>query len=266
MGDYPILVMITSTRNPKIQWIKALQTRSRRRKEDGVFVVEGVRLAEEALRSGWQIELGLVSPADDERLQRLIAALQERQIPLEEVSPAVLQAVSDTEAPQEILLVVKHQNLPLPQKLSFVLVVDGLRDPGNLGTILRSAAAAAVDAVLIPPGSVDLTSPKVVRAAMGAHFRLPLVRLNWDEIAQVCRKHRLTVFLADAQGNVAYDQADFRQPFLLIIGGEAEGASPPARSLAHHRVFIPMPGKMESLNAAVSAAILLFEAVRQRNR
>lgn len=258
--------MITSTRNPKIQWIKALQTRPQRRKEEGVFVVEGVRLAEEALRSGWQIQLGLVSPTSDERLQRLIAALQDCQTPLEEVSPAVLRAVSDTESPQEILLVLSHQSLPLPQKLSFVLVVDNLRDPGNLGTILRSAAAAAVDAVLIPPGSVDITSPKVVRAAMGAHFRLPLVRLNWEEIGHVCHEHHLIVFLADAHGQVAYDQADLRQPFLLIIGGEAEGASPSARSLAHQRVFIPMPGRMESLNAAVSAAILLFEAVRQRNR
>lgn len=258
--------MITSTRNPKIQWIKALQTRPQRRKEEGVFIVEGVRLAEEALRSGWQIQLGLVSPTSDKRLQHLITALQTRQIPLDEVSPAVLRAVSDTESPQEILLVVRQQSLPLPQKLSFVLVVDNLRDPGNLGTILRSAAAAAVDAVLIPPGSVDVTSPKVVRAAMGAHFRLPLVRLNWDEIRQICYDHHLMVFLADAHGQIAYDQANFRQPFLLIIGGEAEGASAPARSLARQRVFIPMPGGMESLNAAVSAAILLFEAVRQRNR
>lgn len=256
--------MITSTRNPKIQWIKALQARPRRRKEEGVFIVEGVRLAEEALRSGWEIQLGLFSPTRDERLQRLIAALQEQKTPLEEVSPTVLQAVSDTEAPQEILLVVRQQSLPLPQKLSFVLVVDSLRDPGNLGTILRSAAAAAVEAVLLPPGSVDVTSPKVVRSAMGAHFRLPIVRLNWEEIGQVSREHRLSIFLADAHGQVAYDQADFRQPFLLIIGGEAEGASPTARSLAQQRVFIPMPGRMESLNAAVSAAILLFEAVRQR--
>jgi TrmH family RNA methyltransferase len=258
--------MITSTRNPKIQWIKALQGRPRRRKEAGVFIVEGVRLAEEALASGWPIQLGLFLPSADERLQRLTAALQARQIPLEEVSPTVLQAVSDTETPQEILLVVQQQNLPLPEKLTFVLVIDAVRDPGNLGTILRSAAAAAVDAVLLPPATVDVTSPKVVRAAMGAHFRLPILRLSWDKIGQILQKHLLTVFLADAHGKIAYDQANFRQPFCLIIGNEAQGASAMARSLAAQSVFIPMPGKMESLNAAVSAAILLFEAVRQRNR
>lgn len=258
--------MITSTRNPKIQWIRALQTRSQRRKAEGVFVVEGVRLAEEALQSGWHIQLGLFAHSTDERVQRLIANLAERQIPLEEVTPTVLQAVSDTETPQEILLVVKQQRLPLPARLSFVLVVDALRDPGNLGTILRSAAAAAVEAVILLPTTVDVYSPKVVRAAMGAHFRLPILRLGWEETQQIIQAHGLTVFLADAKGDVAYDRADFCQPLALIIGGEAEGAGAVAHSLAHHRVFIPMPGKTESLNAAVSAAILLFEAVRQRNR
>ncbi|MCX8061405.1 MAG: RNA methyltransferase [Anaerolineales bacterium] len=258
--------MITSTRNPKIQWIRALQTRAQRRKEEGVFVIEGVRLAEEALQSGWQIQLALFTRSTDMRVQNLLANLEERQVLLEEVSPRVLQAVSDTESPQEVLLVVKQQSLSLPPKLSFVLIVDALRDPGNLGTILRSAAAAAVEAVFLPPATVDVYSPKVVRSAMGAHFRLPMMRLSWDEIRQIVEVHHLTVYLADAHGEVAYDQADFRQPFALVMGGEAEGASPIARSIAQHRVFIPMPGKMESLNAAVSAAILIFEAVRQRNR
>ncbi len=256
--------MITSTRNPKIQWVRALQGRARRRKEEGVFIVEGVRLAEEALRSGWQIRLGLFSHSSDERLQRLLNALQTQQVPLEEVRPGVLQAVSDTETPQAILLVVQQQPLPLPQKLSFVLMIDALRDPGNLGTILRSAAAAAVQAVILSPSTVDVYSPKVVRAAMGAHFRLPILYLSWEEIGDLIQAQGLAVFLADAEGDVAYDQANFRQPFLLIIGGEAEGASPMAHALAQQRVFIPMPGEMESLNAAVSAAILLFEAVRQR--
>lgn len=256
--------MITSTHNPKIQWIRALQSRPRRRKEEGVLVVEGVRLAEEALLSGWQIQVGLFTSTTDERVRRLITALEKAQTPLEEVTPAVLRAVSDTESPQEILLVVKQENLPMPQELSMVLVVDGLRDPGNLGTILRSAAAAGVDGVILAPTTVDVTAPKVVRAAMGAHFRLPILRLDWEEIAQLIQQHGLAVFLADAHGAIAYDQADFRQPFSLIIGGEAAGASAQAHTLAHQRVFIPMPGKMESLNAAVSAAILLFEAIRQR--
>lgn len=257
--------MITSPRNPKIQWVKALQARPRRRKEEGVFVVEGVRLAEEALLSKWEIQLGLFTHSPDERVQRLIAALEEEKVPLEEVTPSLMRLVSDTESPQEIILVVKIQDLPLPQELSFVLVVDKLRDPGNLGTILRSAAAAAVHAVILTPETADVYSPKVVRAAMGAHFRLPILSRSWEEIKQIIHDQRLAVFLADAHGGVAYDQANFRQPFLLIIGSEAEGASPTAHSLTQHRVFIPMPGQMESLNAAVSAAILLFEAVRQRN-
>ncbi len=258
--------MITSLHNPKIQWVKALQGRPRRRKEEGLFIVEGVRLAEEALQSGWQIRLGLFTTPQDERGQRLIEALKRRQIPLEEVSPPLLEAVSETETPQAILLVVEQRHLPLPKQLSLVIVLDALRDPGNVGTILRTAAAAAVEAVILAPQTVDLYSPKVVRAAMGAHFRLPILRLSWDEIRRLIQEHRLAVYLADAHGEMAYDRADLRQPFLLIIGGEAEGASRTAQSLAQQRLSIPMPGKMESLNAAVSAAVLLFEAVRQRSR
>ncbi|MCS7247838.1 MAG: RNA methyltransferase [Anaerolineales bacterium] len=258
--------MITSLHNPKVRWIKALQSQPRRRNEEGVFVVEGVRLAEEVLRSGWPVELGLFVPSPDERRRRLVAELCQRGVNLEEVSLSVLRAISETETPQGILLVVKQQSLPLPEKPSFTLLVDSVRDPGNLGSILRTAAAAAVEAVILPPATVDVYSPKVVRAGMGAHFRLPILRLSWEEIERLIQRHCLTVFLAEAQGEVAYDQADFRQPFLLIIGGEAEGASPKARALAHRRVFIPMPGGTESLNAAVSAGILIFEAIRQRTR
>ncbi len=257
--------MISSARNPKVRWVKALQTQPRLRKEEGLFIVEGVRLAEEAFQSGWQIQFGLFTAPQDERTQRLLAALQRQQVQLEEVTPTVLKTVSDTETPQSILLIVKQYCRSLPDELSFVLVVDTMRDPGNLGTLLRSAAAAAVDAVILPPETVDVYSPKVVRAAMGAHFRLPILRMSWNEIVELVERQRLAIYLADAQGDVRYDQANFRQPFVLIIGGEAEGASPTARSLAHQRVSIPMPGKMESLNAAVSGTILLFEAVRQRN-
>jgi TrmH family RNA methyltransferase len=173
-----------------------------------------------------------------------------------------MRAASDTETPQGILAVLTLKELPIPEPLDFALVVDGVRDPGNLGSILRSAAAAAVEAVLLPPGAADPFAPKVVRGGMGAHFRLPIHQLSWDGI--YASLEGLQVFLAAASGELDYFQADFRSPLALVIGSEAQGASSQARQLATAQVYIPMPGGSESLNAAVAAGVLMFEVVRQR--
>jgi TrmH family RNA methyltransferase len=130
--------------------------------------------------------------------------------------------------------------------------------------MLRSAAAAGVDAALVPEGTVDIYAPKVLRAAMGAHFRLPVQALSWEEISDYLLRSGLYVYLADAEAGISYTRADFRLPLALVVGGEAEGASSFAARLATERVHIPMPGGMESLNAAIAAALLLFEVVRQR--
>ena len=256
--------MITSLHNPRVQWVKALQKQSQRRQEEGVLVIEGVRLAEEAMLSGVDIQLAWFIQDVDTRGKQLLEQLRQRDAPLEEVSPAVLKAVSDTETPQGILLVVKQPQLPLPSSLSLVFLPDQIRDPGNLGTMLRTAAAAGVELVVLPPAGVDFTSPKVVRSAMGAHFTVPIRQMTWHEIETLAHHHALQVFLADVSQGLPYTQADFQSPLMLIIGSEASGASPSARTLATQSVFIPMPGKAESLNAAVAAGVLLFEIIRQR--
>jgi TrmH family RNA methyltransferase len=154
--------------------------------------------------------------------------------------------------------------LPIPPSPDFVLIADQIRDPGNLGTLLRTAAAAGVQAVLLAPETTDAFAPKVVRAGMGAHFRLPILSLAWDEI----RSHvaGLQIYLADVQGTISCWEAGFEAPLALIIGGEAEGASAAARTLATQSVFIPMVGSTESLNAGIAGSILLFEVVRQRGK
>ncbi|MBN1146102.1 MAG: RNA methyltransferase [Anaerolineales bacterium] len=239
-----------------------MQSSSRARRQEGVFVVEGVRLAEEALACGWPIELALHSADLDERGQALLDRFAARNVPLEQVAPHVMSAASDTETPQGILVVLQQRPLPLPASLEFVFIPDQMRDPGNLGSMLRSAAAAGLDAALLPPGTVDAFSPKVVRAGMGAHFRLPIHTLGWKQI----RTHleSLQVYLAAAGAGLPYTQADFRRPLALIVGGEASGASAEAQALATTQIHIPMPGGGESLNAAVAAGVLLFEALRQR--
>ncbi|MGB9673952.1 MAG: TrmH family RNA methyltransferase [Anaerolineales bacterium] len=256
--------MITSLHNPRVQWIKALQKQPQRRQEEGVLVIEGVRLAEEAMQAGLELQLAWFLQDLDSRGQRLVEQLRLRDAPLEEVSPAVMKAVSDTETPQGLLLVVKQPHLPIPSSLGLVFLPDQIRDPGNLGTMLRTAAAAGVELVLLPPGSVDVTSPKVVRSAMGAHFTVPMRQMTWQDIETLARNQALQVFLADVNQGIPYTQADFRTPLMLIIGSEASGASSSARALANQSIFIPMPGKAESLNAAVAAGVLLFEIIRQR--
>jgi TrmH family RNA methyltransferase len=257
--------MITSTKNPKIQWVRSLQSRAQVRRAEGAFVVEGVRLVEEALAAGWEARLLLHTEALNERGAAVLAGFAARGAQIEPVAEHVLRAASDTESPQGILAVLPLRALPLPEDLDFVFIPDGVRDPGNLGSMLRTAAAAGTQAVFLPIGTADPYAPKVVRAAMGAHFRLPIAILAWEEIEARLRSAALRVYLAAAGEGVPYFQAEFRDPLALIVGGEAEGAGQAARNLAPARVHIPMPGGGESLNAAAAAAILLFEAARQRN-
>lgn len=259
-----VIELITSNKNPKIQWVRELQGRARARREQGAFVVEGVRLAEEALAAGWAARLVLHTEEINERGRAVVEGFARQGAPVEAVTGPVMHAASDTETPQGLLVVLELRSLPLPEKPDFVFIPDGVRDPGNLGTMLRTAAAAGAGAVLLPPESVDPFAPKVVRAAMGAHFRLPVQPLGWEEIESLLSRHGLNLFLAAAREGVRYDQADFSQPAALLIGGEAEGAGRQAMRLAHSIIHIPMPGGMESLNAAVAAAVLLFEVVRQR--
>jgi len=256
--------MITSLANEKVKYARSLRRRRQRRRE-GRFLVEGIRLLEEAVRAGCIPALLFFQPerAETPQAQAILARLRADAVPCFAVSEPVLRSLSETVTPQGFVAVVPQPQLPAPESPNLVLVLDRLRDPGNLGTILRTAAAAGVDELLLGPGTVDPYNPKVVRAGMGAHFRLPLtIGLNWSQIAE--RLRGLSVWLADARGERVYDGVDWRQPSALIVGGEARGASDEAAALAHGRLRIPMHGGMESLNAAMATAIILFEAVRQR--
>jgi len=256
--------MITSLSNPKVQRVRALQANAKDRREEQAFIIEGVRLAEEALNSNWPAELVLYTEELSERGRAITETFRMRGKEIESVSSKVMRSISDTETPQGILVLLHRRELILATSLDFVLIPDGVRDPGNLGSMLRTAAAAGVQAVFLPPGTVDAYSPKVVRAAMGAHFRLPILEISWQEVKTRLVTDSLDIYLAAMEGGIRYDQADLRHPLALIIGGEASGASPDAERLVGARLHIPMPGGSESLNAAAAAAIILFEIVRQR--
>ncbi len=254
--------MLTSPKNPKIQRIVRLQSQARVRRREGVFVIEGVRLAEEALSAGWQPEFVLYTDDLAARGGGVIREFQARGVVVFSVTPQVMNTITDTQTPQGVLAVLPIPNRDLPSNLSFLIIPDGVRDPGNLGTLLRTALAAGVEAVLLPPGTVDPYAPKIVRAAMGAHFHLPILTCSWDEIRKLTDS--LQVYLAKADAGQSCYDADFSEPLALIIGGEADGPGPQAHTFATASVKIPMPGCTESLNAAVAGAILMFEVTRQR--
>ena len=258
--------MISSAQNPKIKWVRLLQADPQARREAGLFVVEGVRLAEEALATGLPVRLVLHTQDLNPRGQAVVEGFTRRGTSVEAVTEPVMRHASDTQTPQGVLVVLDKLSLPLPLTPTLVLIADGIRDPGNLGSMLRSAAAAGADAVILPPGGVDANAPKVVRAAMGAHFRLPLATLPWDEIASYVKRCGLNTFLADSSAGKSYTQCDLRTGSAIIVGGEAEGAGEAARLLAGERLHIPMAGGVESLNAAAATAVLLFEVNRQRSQ
>ncbi len=255
--------MITSNQNSKVKLIRALLGRSKERLTAGAFVVEGVRLFEEAVKSNWEIQIVLYDDTLNERGNSQIESLKARGVEVEEISPGVMKSLSETETPQGVVAVVIFSSLPIPKSPNFILIPDQIRDPGNLGTLLRSAAAAGVQAVLIPPETTDAFAPKVVRAGMGAHFRLPIRSMDWEDVEKAVKLEGLQVYIADMDGASCWE-TDLRQPVALIIGNEAEGASESARKLATGRISIPMPGEVESLNAGVAGSVLMFEVLRQR--
>ena len=256
--------MITSTHNPKLKLIRALQGRAKERRDAGAFVAEGIRLVEEAYSTNWPFRFVLYDEVLNKRGSSLVENLKSRGVDCEMVSTSLMKSLSETETPQGLLAVLNDSQLPISNSLNFVLIPDQIRDPGNLGTLLRTAAAAGVQAVLLPPETTDAFAPKVVRSGMGAHFRLPIHSMRWEEISQVVKLTGLQVLIADMNGKSCWE-TDLRQPIALIIGGEADGASESARKLASQKISIPMSGKIESLNAGVAGSILMFEVVRQRS-
>jgi len=257
--------VIISTRNSKVQALRSLRQR-RDRLARGWYLAEGVRLVEEALKAGVIPALVLFDPVALTRTERGAALLHELTA-LETgawpATEAVIAVASDTQTPQGVVAA-----LPLPPSHdelapgSLALVLDGVQDPGNLGTILRTAWAAGATGILTTPGTADPFGPKAVRAGMGAHLHLRLLPdQSWDQIVRLAAGR--AVLLASAQGDTRYDAVDWRRPSLLILGGEAHGPAPAAEQLAATRVYIPMRNGVESLNVAVAAAVLLFEYHRQ---
>ncbi|MCL4248085.1 MAG: RNA methyltransferase [Anaerolineae bacterium] len=253
--------MISSPQNDKVKLAYALQTQAKVRRRERKIALEGVRLVGDAIARGRKPEFILYDAQAVD--YGLIADWQNRigAGNLYAAAPDIIQRLSTTEHSQGIIAVLPIPMPDLPRQPRRILILDGVRDPGNMGTILRTAAAAGVQIVVLSPDCVDPYNPKALRGGMGAHFRVPVVEASWQEIAQYCEG--LPVYLAAGDGDTAYDSVDW-SVWVLIIGSEAHGASEPARALATRIIRIPMAAETESINAAAAAAVILFEAARQR--
>lgn len=250
---------ITSKDNPRVKQAYLLMKHARNRREERKFVLEGLRLIRDAVQRGARLEYVLYEPKQAD--YDLIAQLQERKVGLHPITEDILRHLSDTQQPQGMIAVAPIPVPPLPKAPRAALVLDAVRDPGNLGTILRSAAAAACDVALLSLDCADPYSPKALRGGMGAHFRLPIVEADWGEMAGYL--DGVAVYLADGRAERAYTDVDFCQRWALVIGNEAHGARRAAR-LKPTPIAIPMAADSESLNAAAACAVILFEAARQR--
>lgn len=261
MNHFSYEKMITSKSNPKVKHIRRLQAERRYRNREQAYVVEGTRWLTELLVSeiSPQIVLATQSWSNISDNQALVKALQ---VPAIIASDEVIAHASDTVMPAGVLAVVPIQSQPLPHKPSFLLILDKVTNPGNLGTILRTSAAAGADGVILAPGCVDAYNPKVIRGSMGAHLRIPFLTLSWSEITALTA--RMVVWIASASGDMLYSAVEWKSPSAIIVGSEAIGAGKEAKEMAVGTITIPMHRATESLNAAVAAAIILFEIARQR--
>jgi TrmH family RNA methyltransferase len=246
--------------------------RRRGRERRGLALAEGVRLVEEALAAGLSIRGVAVSPALEATIRgkTLKAALLERGVRVEEHTEAELEAVADTEHPQGVIAVIEPKrwslgDVRLTPGTTFV-TLDGVQDPGNVGTILRTALGLGATGAAALKGTADLTNSKVLRAAMGATFQLPAVAATPEEFIAWAKLQRAQIWIADGSGEPA-DRLPRRTadgpPVALVLGNEGAGVSSPLEAAADRRIAIPLVRRVESLNVAVAAGILLYEITRE---
>lgn len=256
--------MITSTSNVQVKRLLQLQRKSKARNEEQIFLVEGLRMFLEV-------------PA--ERVQKVYISetlynKKEQELNLDRfsveiLSDTVFQYVSDTKTPQGILCIVQQKKYDIDELLKLenphFIVLDNLQDPGNLGTIVRTAEGAGVNAVFLSRESVDIYNPKTIRSTMGSIYRMPVIYV--DDLLQLLslfKQKGIKSYAAHLNGEKSYDKENYQSGTAILIGNEGNGLRDEVASLADVWVQIPMQGQVESLNAAIAASILMFEVYRQR--
>jgi len=256
--------MITSTSNPQVKRLLQLQKKGKVRNEENVFVVEGLRMFIEV---------------PEERVEKIYVSetfynkkgqeLDLRNKPVEILADHVFKHVSDTQTPQGILCVVKQKKYDLNEVLNLpnphFVVLDNLQDPGNLGTIVRTAEAAGVDAVFMSKDCVDIYNPKTIRSTMGSIYRVPTIYIEDTlKLLKQFQEKNIKSYAAHLEGENSYDKENYQSGTAILIGNEGNGLREELADNADVWVRIPMHGQVESLNAAIAASVFMFEVSRQR--
>lgn len=260
---------IESMSNAKIKHAASLHLKKNREKT-GEFVAEGIRLAEMAAQSAWSCVFALVTEeaASKDRVKKILETLEGKGSPVYLVTDKLYKKAAATEESQGLLLVMQRERAKLEGvnvEAPFIAVLDGVQDPGNAGTILRTADAVGADAVVALQGSVDLFSDKTVRSAMGSHFHLPVIDgIKREDFLKYAEENKIRCFVTalDEKAQPHFN-ADYKGACAIVFGNEGNGASKELLDSAEH-VYIPMRGQAESLNVASAAAVVLYEAFRQR--
>lgn len=258
--------MITSTANQQMKNLTALMKKARERKKQKAFVVEGIKMFLEAPReSVINVYVSEHFLAEKEHAGMLAG------YSYEVVADSVFRAVSDTQTPQGIMAVVRTPEYTLEElfagERTHLLVLDSIQDPGNLGTMIRTGEGAGLSGVIMNRTTVDLFNPKTIRSTMGSIYRVPYyVAENLEETLQKVKEAGVALYAAHLKGTKAYDAFDYGKPTGFMIGNEGNGLSNEVAELADCYIRIPMEGRVESLNAAVSAALLMYECNRQRRK
>ncbi|MEB3280079.1 MAG: RNA methyltransferase [Lyngbya sp.] len=255
--------MLTSVQNPLIKNLRKLQ-RTKGRREQQLFLLEGTHLIEEALATQYPLLTVCYTPQWQDRYPSLCQRVCEVATRSEQVSERVLQAIATTVNPDGIIATAPR---PQPQTVGMSqigLALETVQDPGNLGTIIRTAASAGADGLWLSGDSVDLDHPKVLRASAGAWFRLPMaVCSNLTEQLAIAQQQGIAIVATLPNASLTYWELDFQQPTIIILGNEGAGLSESLIGLADRQVQIPLSGGVESLNVAICAALMLYEAKRQ---
>lgn len=261
--------MIASTSNPKVKYLVNLKKKRKERDKENVFLVEGIRMFREVPAD--KLKEVYVSESFYKKEKSLVDEIAGRsKLRVEILADNVFSHVSDTMTPQGILCVVEQMNYTLENVLAngeipHLMVLDNLQDPGNLGTIVRTAEGAGVTGIIMSRETVDIYNPKVIRSTMGSIYRMPFYYAE-DLLSAILemKKRNISTYAAHLEGKNSYDEEDYKKPCAFFIGNEGNGLREKIAEAADIYIRIPMCGQVESLNAAIAACVLMFEAARQR--
>ncbi len=259
--------MISSTTNGQIKNLIQLQKKAKARVDQGIFVIEGIKMFEESRDSGHLIKAYVSNSFYEDKIATNPNYFDG--IPYEIVLDHVLNEAAETKTPQGIMATVKMPSYTMDDMINNnatnLVLLEDIRDPGNLGTIIRTAEGAGVTGIILSKTSVDIYNPKVIRSTMGAIYRMPFVYAqDFLETLQVLKENGITIYAAHLKGVQFYDEVEYEDKCAIMIGNEANGLSDESAALASKYIKIPMCGQVESLNAAVASAILMYEIYSQR--